>query len=535
MSPAPRRPVNKWIVALSVTFGTLMGTIDSSIVNVATPHLRGALGATVEEITWVSTGFILANVIVMPLTAFLGRFFGQKRVYMFALCLFVVGSGLCGLARSLPTLVIFRVLQGLGAGALQPTEQAILRQTFPPKEQGMAMALFGVAVVIGPAFGPTLGGYIVDNYAWPWIFYINLPVGALALFMVNTFVHEPEDIRSANQAMAAKQRANLDWIGIALLATGLAALQYVLEEGQRLDWFDSTLVCFLVVAATVLLSAFVIRELTAPAPAVHVALFKDTVFTSGTLIGAIMFAMLLSLTFLLPVFMQEVLGFTAVQSGLALMPRSLVMMVAMPIVGRIYNRVSPRATVAFGVVLFSISAYMMSHYTLDTSAGDIVAVLVIQGVAFACLFIPLTTVALSQVPRQNMADATGLNSLIRQVGGSLGLAMFASLIPRFTHHAMNSIGAHITDANPEVASRMSGMAHAAVRRGLDPVAAQLAAERMLGGIVAQQATVLTFEKLFLLSGILFLGVLPLLYFLRSPEHEGAPAGGGKPAEVHLEV
>jgi DHA2 family multidrug resistance protein len=211
-------------------------------------------------------------------------------------------------------------------------------------------------------------------------------------------------------------------------------------------------------------------------------------------------------------------------------------MVAMPVVGRLYNQVSPRATVAFGVALFSISAWMMSHYTLDTSAGDIVAVLVIQGVAFACLFIPLTTVALAQVPRQNLADATGLNALIRQIGGSFGLAMFASLIPRFTHHAMTALGAHITDANPEVAPRLAAMAHAALRRGLDPVAAQLAAERMLGGVVAQQASVLTFEKLFLLSGVLFLGVLPLLYFLKSPEHDGAAAGGGgKPAEVHLEV
>src|SRR3954467_850846 len=187
-------PGHKWIVTLSVTFGTLMGTIDSSIVNVATPHLRGAMGATVEEITWVTTGFVIANVIVMPLTAFLGRFFGQKRVYMAALLLFVVGSGLCGLARSLPMLVVFRLVQGLGAGALQPTEQAILRQTFPPAEQGMAMALFGMAVILGPAFGPTIGGYIVDNYSWPWIFYINLPVGVVALFMVSRFVQEPEDI-----------------------------------------------------------------------------------------------------------------------------------------------------------------------------------------------------------------------------------------------------------------------------------------------------------------------------------------------------
>jgi DHA2 family multidrug resistance protein len=527
-----RPPVNKWLVALSVTFGTLMGTIDSSIVNVATPHLRGALGATVEEITWVSTGFILANVIVMPLTAFLGRFFGQKRVYMTALVLFVIGSGMCGVARTLPMLVVFRVIQGLGAGALQPTEQAILRQTFPPKEQGMAMALFGVAVVIGPAFGPTLGGYIVDNYSWPWIFYINLPVGVLALGMVRAFVHEPDDIRTANAEMAAKQRANLDWVGIALLAAGLASLQYVLEEGQRLDWFESPLVVGLLALAAVLLAAFIIRELTAKAPAVAVGLFKDSVFTSGTAIGAVMFAMLLSLTFLLPVFMQEVLGFTAVQSGLALMPRSLVMMVAMPIVGRIYNRVSPRLTVAFGVLLFTVSAYMMSGYTLETSASDIVAVLVIQGVAFACLFIPLTTVALARVPRHRLADATGLNALVRQIGGSLGLAVFASLIPRFSRQAAAAIGAHVTVTNPEVLTRLSLMGRAAQRGGLDPIAAQFAAERMLGGLVAQQATVLTFEKLFLLSGILFLGVLPLLVFLRSPDHDAAPS---KPAEVHVEV
>src|ERR1041385_8121082 len=202
---AARPPTNKWIVALSVTFGTLMGAIDTSIVNVATPHLRGSLGATVEEITWVTTGFVIANVVVMPLTAFVGRFFGQKRVYMAALALFVVGSMFCGLARSLPVLVAFRMIQGLGAGALQPTEQAILRQTFPPKEQGMAMALFGMAVMIGPAVGPTLGGYITDQFDWPWIFYITLPVGGLGLLMVWRFVHEPADIREANRARAETQ------------------------------------------------------------------------------------------------------------------------------------------------------------------------------------------------------------------------------------------------------------------------------------------------------------------------------------------
>jgi DHA2 family multidrug resistance protein len=534
MPPLPNlaqgRPVNKWLVTISVTFGTLMGTIDASIVNVATPHLRGAMSATVEEITWVTTGFVIANVIVMPLTAFVGRFFGQKRVYMFALALFVIGSAFCGLARSLPMLVGFRLIQGLGAGALQPTEQAILRQTFPPKEQGMAMAFFGMAVVLGPAFGPSLGGYIVDNYSWQWIFYINLPVGIFALFMVQRFVHEPEDIRAANLMMAEKQRKNMDWAGIALLAVSVATLQYVLEEGAKNDWFDSRTITICTLVAATAGAAFVIRELSAPVPAVNLSLFRDPVFTSGTVVGAVMFAMLLSITFLLPVFMQELLGFTAVQAGVALMPRSLMMMVAMPIVGRIYNRVSPRLTVAFGVLLFTISAYKMSHYTLNTTPGDVVDVLLIQGVAFSCLFIPLTTVALASIPRHKLADATGLNSLLRQVGGSLGLAVFASLIPRFSKQATTSLGTHLLPGRPEVTGRLATIAQALEHRGYDAWSAKTAAGRALGGLVARQAMVLTFEKLFLLSGILFLFVLPILVFLKSPGHDNKVS-----TEAHVEI
>ena len=376
-----RKPVNKWLVTVSVSFGTLMGAIDASIVNVALTHIRGSVGATLEEITWISTGFVVATVLVMPLTAFLGRLFGQKRVYMIALGVFLVGSALCGMARSLWSLVVFRVLQGFGAGALQPTEQAILRQTFPPKEQGMAMALFAMAVMLGPAFGPTLGGFIVDNASWPWIFYINLPVGALGLFMVWRFVHEPEDIRAANQLAAAEQKKNIDWQGIALLSVGLSALQYVLEEGDRDDWFDSRVITACAIVAALALVAFVMRELTAKVPAVDLRLFKDPVFISGTLIGSVMFAMLMANMFLLPVFMQELLGFTATQSGLALMPRTLVMMVVTPIVGRIYNKVSPRILVGIGIVAFTVGAYQMSHFTLDTGTAQIVSSLLCRASA----------------------------------------------------------------------------------------------------------------------------------------------------------
>ncbi len=395
LAAAPARaPVNKWVVTLSVTFGTLMGAIDTSIVAVATPHLTGSLGATVEEMTWVTTGFVIATVVVMPLTAFLGRLFGQKRVYLASLALFVLGSALCGLARSLPMMVACRALQGLGAGALQPTEQAILRQTFPPEEQGMAMALFGLAVVVGPAAGPALGGYLLDNFSWPWIFYINLPIGLLGIFMVTRFVHEPEDIRAANRARAAEQRKNLDWLGIVLMTVGLASLQYVLEEGSRADWFQSKVIAVCAFLAVFVLAAFIIRELTAPVPAVDLSLFKDRVFLSGTLIGAMMFAILMSITFLLPLFMQELLGFPALASGEALMPRALAMMVGIPLVGRLYNYVQPRILVVLGILLVAFSAFMMSKYTLDTSAHSVVAAIVIQGFGFASLFVPLTTVAL---------------------------------------------------------------------------------------------------------------------------------------------
>ncbi|HXI60898.1 MAG TPA: DHA2 family efflux MFS transporter permease subunit [Polyangia bacterium] len=511
-----RAPVNKWVVTLSVTFGTLMGAIDTSIVAVATPHLTGALGATVEEMTWVTTGFVIATVVVMPLTAFLGRFFGQKRVYLFSLGLFVLGSALCGLARSLPMMVACRALQGLGAGALQPTEQAILRQTFPPEEQGMAMALFGLAVVVGPAVGPALGGYLLDNFAWPWIFYINLPIGLLGIFMVTRFVHEPEDIRRENHARAAAQRKNLDWLGIVLMTVGLASLQYVLEEGSRNDWFSSPAITTCSFVAVFVLAAFVIRELTAPVPAVDLSLFKDRVFLSGTLIGAMMFAILMSITFLLPLFMQQLLGFPALASGEALMPRALAMMIGIPLVGRLYNYVQPRILVICGVVLVAFSAYLMSHYTLETSARSVVLAIMIQGFGFASLFVPLTTVALSGIPRYRLTDATGLNSLLRQIGGSLGLAAFATLLPHFVAAARSGLAAHMDPGRPEVLARLSALQAGLVARGIEPTAAHTGALRIMDGMLGQQASVLGFERMFLIAGIAFLFVIPFALLLRRP-------------------
>jgi MFS transporter, DHA2 family, multidrug resistance protein len=527
--PRPRPKVNKWLVTVSVSFGTLMGAIDMSIVNVAIPHIRGSVGATVEEITWVTTGFVIATVVVMPLTGFFGRLFGQKRVYLFSLAVFLIGSALCATARSLGALVAWRALQGLGAGALQPTEQAILRSTFPPKEQGMAMAVFAMAVMLGPALGPTLGGYLTDSYSWPWIFYINLPVGLLGMFMVVSFVHEDEEIVHKNRDLAAAQRRNIDYLGISFMVIGLSTLQFFLEEGQRYDWFqDRTIAaCFWVAIAA--LAAFVWRELTAKVPAVNLRLFRDKSFLSGTLVLCVMYALLMANMFLLPLFMQELLGFTATQSGLTLMPRMLVMMVVTPVVGRLYNHVSPRIVIAIGIALVSLGNLLQAFLTLESSTGDIIANTAIQGVGFACLFVPLTTVALSSIERHQLSDATGLNSLFRQVGGSIGLAVFATLLTHYVEPARASISAHTAPTNPLLGARLAQFTQAFVARGYDAASAAAAARQALHGIIARQATVLSFEKVFFLTAVVFMLVLPLLYFLRSPHH------GGKVEPIHVET
>jgi len=521
-------PVNKWVVAVSIAFGSLMATIDSSIVNVALPNIRGELGASIQEITWISTAYMVAMVLVMPLTGFLGGFFGQKRVYLISMVLFVAGSALCGTARSLPALVFYRVLQGLGGGALQPTQQAILRQTFPPDEQGIAMAMFAMVVMIGPAIGPVLGGYITDNYSWPWIFYINLPVGLIGILMTVQNVHEREDVRAANRVRAENARKNLDIAGIVLMVVGVAALQYLFEEGPRNDWFDSSEIRIAAFVCVVSLIAFVIRELTTVAPVVNLRLFKDTTFASATLIAFVMFGMLMGSMFLLPVFAQESLHYTATMSGIVLMPRTLAMMAMAPIVGRLYNRVQPAFIVGFGVILFSIGSWQLSHISLETSSTQMIVPLIVTGAAFACLFVPLTTAALSKIDLHQMGDAAGLNSFVRQIGGSVGLTIFATLFTNTAVSARAGLASHITVLRPEVVERLSAIKAGLIAHGMDPIAAQGAAGRMMGRQMFEQAAVLSFDWVFLFQGLLFLGVLPLLVFLRVPRTANA-------AKVHVEL
>jgi DHA2 family multidrug resistance protein len=492
-----------------------MASLDITIVSVAIARLRGGLSATLQEITWVTTGFLVGLIVVVPLAGFLGKQFGQKRVYLCALALFVISSILCGMAQSLTALVVFRVLQGLAAGGLQPSELAILRQTFPADEQGMAMAVYAIGVYIGPAAGPILGGYIIDQYSWPWIFYINVPIGILALAMVWRFVDEPKDIREENARAAVVRRKDLDWLGIVLLTVGAASLVFVLEEGVRRDWLESSAIRLFAATAVVSIGAFVWRELTARVPAVDLALFKDTTFLAGTLMGAVTWAVIEGVMFLLPVFMQELLGFSATQAGLTMVPRAIVVMVATLAVGRLYNRVSPRLCIAIGLALFALASYQMSQYTLHTARVGIAYGLVIQGIALGCIIVPLSTLTMSRIPRVKLADAAGLEESIRLFGSSAGLAMVGTLVTWYSAAARSGIHAHLASGRLEVAHRLTALHDFAVTRGYDPASAQAVALRVLDSVVVEQSTLLAFQKLFLIGSALSLCILPLTIFLRA--------------------
>jgi DHA2 family multidrug resistance protein len=522
-------PVNKWVIALSISFGALMASIDTSIINVALPHIRGSVGATVEEITWVATSYIIATVVAMPLTGFLGALLGQKRLYLMGLVVFVASSMLCGVARSLPVLVVFRAIQGLAAGVLLPSQQAILRQAFPPSEQGLAMSMYAMIVSFGPAIGPTLGGWITDNYSWPWIFYINVPVGIVGIAMSWSFLHEPPDVVAANRARAVAQKKNFDSIGIALMCVFVSTLQYVLEEGQRDDWFDSTAITACSAVAAVSFVAFVWRELTTTSPVVNLRLFRQGTFTSATVIAAVVFAMLTASMFLLPLFLQELLGFTATQAGVALMPRALAMMVLMPVVGRVYHRVPPAVFVAAGTALYVLGSYELSHLTLQSSAHDIFVPLFLTGVGYAGLMVPLVTLALEAMDRTVLADAAGLNSFARQIGASTGLAVFATLLSNYRKQAYASLATHVTPFRPEVMEQLIASARSFAQHGMDAEAARHAAIQALAARVSLQASVLAYEKVFLLQAVAFVVVLPLGFFLRAPRH-----GAGEKAMVDVE-
>jgi MFS transporter, DHA2 family, multidrug resistance protein len=515
-APAPPA-INPWLVTLAITAGAIMGALDTSIVNVALPYIQSNLGVSITEVAWISTGYIIALVIVMPLTAWLSARFGRKRVYMICLAIFTLASFACGSARTLQMLTFFRIIQGFGAGAMQPVQQAILRESFPQEKQGMAMGIFGLAVMIGPAIGPTLGGWITDNYNWPWIFYINVPIGVVALWMVNIWVHDPPYMQARGQAMT------IDALGIVLLTVGLASLQTVLEEGQQYYWFDSTFIVIMTIIAIVSLLALIWWELRTRAPAIDLSVLKDSSFSTGTFIGGILGVGLYSSMFLLPLFMQELLGYSATKSGLVLMPRSVAMLIFMPVAGALYNRLGPRPMIGSGLLIAGFAPIMMAKFSLQTPDADFLFPQVIQGVGFDLVFVALSTAALSHIPKAKMTSAAGLYNLIRQLGGSLGTAVFATMLESSQQSNRAVLVQHINPYNPTFQSRFQLMVQGFQAAGADLHKAQSQALALLNGMVNQQAGVLAFERAFFIIGLLFFICLPLVLILRAGgiKHEAA--------------
>ncbi len=506
---------NKWVVAGTVLTGTVMAVLDSSIVNVALPNMRGTLGATVEEITWVVTAYILANVIVMPIVGLLSARFGRKRLFMASVALFTLASMACGLARSLPTMVVFRILQGLGGGVIITVPQAILRETFPAEEQGLAMGIYGMGVVLAPAIGPTLGGWLTDRYAWPWIFYINVPVGVLNLMLVQRFIRDPHYL--------LREKGRIDWLGLGLMTVGLGALQLMLEQGERNDWFSSSFITNLAVVALLGFVLFVWRELRVDRPAVDLRILKNSSFSSATALGGVLGMGLYGSLFLLPLFLQNQLGYPALKSGLALMPRSLAMAVIMPIGGRFYNRLGPRVLVGTGLLVSAFSFWELAHLSPDMGFWDIFWPQVWQGVGFSLIFVALSTAALATIARPKMTEASGLYNVVRQVFGSVGIAVSATQLASGVSRYSQILGDHVTAYDFATRAWLQRVSGAMIAAGSDPATAMKRALALLRFNVLRQATVLAYNHVFALVTLLFVVAIPLVLLLRAGHmEEGAP-------------
>jgi DHA2 family multidrug resistance protein len=507
---------HKWMVCLTVLLGAIMSAVDTSIVNVALPFMRGNLGASIEEITWVASGYILSSVIVMPVIAFLSARFGRRPFYLFSVFLFTASSLLCGLAWDLPSLIIFRVIQGLGGGVLLPISQAILRETFSEKEQGLAMGIYGMAVVIGPAFGPALGGWLTDNFSWPWIFYINVPLGIINFWMATKYIQEP--------SFLVRQTGKVDWLGLLFMTTSFVAMQIVFEKGQDKGWFDSDLIVYSTVIAVVSMGLFIWRELSVKYPVVDLSLFKDRNFICGTLVGAVFGLCLYSTLFLQPLFLQQ-LGYTATQTGMILIPRSLIMAIAMPLAGRLYNSWGPRNILLVGLGITVCSYWQFAHLSLDVNGHDLLVPQLFQGMGFGMMFVALSTVVLSTVDRPKMTSAVGLYNVTRQIMGSVGIAIAASLLSNGQTLYRSVLIAHVTAYNPASRHWIADTAQGFIHHGMNKLSAQGAALSAMSNEIDRQAQMLSFNHIFILMAFIFVLSIPLMMTIKNQKAKEVSMGG----------
>jgi len=502
-------PLHPWIVAGTVMLATFMEVLDTSVANVALPHMAGNLGATADEATWVLTAYLVANAIILPMSGWFSMIFGRKRYYMTCVFLFTLSSALCGLAPSLFWLIVFRVMQGVGGGALQPISQAILRETFPREKQGMAMAVFGIGVVFAPVIGPTLGGWITDNWSWRWIFYINIPVGVLSLLMTQMLVFDPPWLRRRSL-----REGHIDFMGLGLLTLGLGALEIMLDEGQRNDWFGSNMIVTAAVLAAVCLVAVVFWELRHEHPVVDFHLLKDRDFAISSFSMFSLGFVLYGSTVLLPLFMQELLGYSATDSGLALSPGGLVVMACMPAVGMLVSRVQPRWLVAFGLAVSAVGLWMMSGFSLGVDFRHILWARCVQSVGMAFLFVPINAMAFYYMAREKLNYGTGIMNLARNIGGSCGIAFSVTMLARRAQFHQSVLAGHVTALDAGFRQMLQGTTQMLHQYGWSLADAGQRAQAMMYGLVQQQSAALAFLDTFRVQAWVFVGLIPFMFLMR---------------------
>jgi DHA2 family multidrug resistance protein len=502
----------RYLIAFAVTLASVLELVDTSIVNVAIPHMMGNLGATLEEIAWVSTGYIVANVIVLPLTSWFSERFGRRNYYTGSIALFTLASFFCGSARSLESLVFWRVIQGIGGGALISTAQAILFDVFPLRERAKAMAIFGMGVMVGPTLGPTLGGWITDNYTWPWIFYINLPLGILAAAMTWRTVPEPEH--------ALARRGAVDWLGLGFLILGIGALQIMLERGEAKDWFESREIVIEGMAAAVGLALFVWHELRTPTPIVNLRILKNRQLAVGVTFALLLGFALYASVFALPVFLQNLLGYSAWDTGKVILPGAIASAITMAAMGRMGQRFDARLLITIGVLLFLWSMWLHYHFTTQIGMHDLLLPMILRGVGLGFIFVPLTGAAVADLQPALLAQGTGLFNLSRQLGGSLGIAATATLLTRFTEQGREALRPHLSAAEPVTHDWLVQVTQRMLAEGGGLAQAQAKAYAVLDRVLQQQASMVAFEKVFLTMGITFTVALPLLLLFRTGRVRG---------------
>ncbi|MFP5228498.1 MAG: DHA2 family efflux MFS transporter permease subunit [Acidobacteriota bacterium] len=519
---------NPWAVALTVTLATFMEVLDTSIANVAIPHIAGGLGASQDEATWVLTSYLVSNAVILPASAYLVGFLGRKRFYMICVALFGISSMLCGLAPSLPLLILFRVLQGAGGGGLQPSEQAILADTFPPHKRGQAFAVYGMAVVLAPAIGPTLGGWITDNYTWRWIFFINVPIAILSLVLTSRIVEDPPHIHK-EVAAQRKRGLNLDYLGFGLLAVGFGSLQFVLDKGQENDWFGSHVITtffFLCIGALVGLIVWEIAQIRrGHRPILDLTMFRNRNFGISAVLMFVLGFALFGTTVLIPLFVQQMMGYTAEQAGLVISPGGIAILFLMPLVGFLVSRVDARYLIAFGFLILSAALYSLRTIDTQASYSYVAWMRIFQASGLAFLFVPINTLSYSDVPREKNNDVSGLMNLSRNIGGSCGTSFFVTLLARRSQLHQDRLAYYLNSASLQLRQSITGLANHLQQSGLTASRAQARAlaEGSLYQQLVRQSTQLAYLDVIAILSIGTVCMIPLI-FLMKKRTGGAPAG-----------